>query len=103
MTAHPPLAVGIVEDDRGTREGLAALVSGTAGFRCVGTYVSVEEALKGWPDAVPDVLLLDIHLPGVSGSLGVRALRERFARMPMTCFQRVERAGVTTHRPTWNG
>ena len=81
MTAHPPLAVGIVEDDRGTREGLAALVAGTPGFRCVGTYVSVEAALKGLAGAVPDVLLLDIHLPGVSGSQGVHVLRERFARM----------------------
>ena len=94
MTAPPPLAVGIVEDDRGTREGLAALVAGTPGFRCIGTYVSVEEALNGLSGAVPDVLLLDIHLPGVSGSQGVRVLRERFARMQvvmLTVYEEEER------------
>ena len=72
------LAVGIVEDDRGTREGLAALVGGTPGFRCVGTFASVEDALRGLAAAVPHVLLLDIHLPGLSGSEGVRLLRDRY-------------------------
>lgn len=81
MAGDASLAVGIVEDDRGTREGLAALVGGTPGFRCVAMYASVEEALKGLAAAVPDVLLLDIHLPGVSGSEGVRPLRDRFPRM----------------------
>jgi DNA-binding NarL/FixJ family response regulator len=81
MTVDPFLAVGVVEDDRGTREGLAALVGGTPGFQCVGTYASVEEALKGLERATPDVLLLDIHLPGMSGSEGVRVLRDRYPRM----------------------
>ena len=81
MTGDAALAVGIVEDDRGTREGLAALVGGTPGFCCVGTYPSVEEALTGLASTVPDVLLLDIHLPGLSGSEGVRLLRDRYPRM----------------------
>jgi DNA-binding NarL/FixJ family response regulator len=81
MAADAPLAVAVVEDDRGTREGLAALIGGSPGFRCVATYRSVEEALKGLPAARPDVLLLDIHLPGVPGSEGVRLLREKHARM----------------------
>ena len=65
MAADAALAVAVVEDDRGTREGLAALIGGSPGFRCVGTYASVEEALRGLPTAAPDVLLLDIHLPGM--------------------------------------
>ena len=73
-----PLRVAIVEDDRTTRDGLATLIAGTVGYECVGTYVSVEEALE-WPDgAAPDVMLLDIDLPGVSGSQGVRLFRERY-------------------------
>jgi DNA-binding NarL/FixJ family response regulator len=74
------IRVAVVEDDRGTREGLALLIGGTPGFRCVGAFRSVEEALRGLPEAA-DVLLLDIQLPGVSGSEGVRALRERHPRM----------------------
>ena len=71
------LAVAVIDDDRGTCEGLAALIGGTPGFRCVGTYGSVEEALRRLADVMPDVLLLDINLPGVSGSEGVRLLRDR--------------------------
>jgi len=81
MTADPGVAVGIIEDDRGTREGLAALVNGTAGFRCVATFASVEDALRGLGGGAPAVLLLDIHLPGLSGSQGVRVLRDRYPRM----------------------
>jgi len=72
-----PLRVAIVEDDRKMREGLAALIEGTAGYRCVGQYGSVEEALRRTPERGTDVFLLDVNLPGVSGSEGVRALRER--------------------------
>jgi DNA-binding NarL/FixJ family response regulator len=80
------IRVAVIEDDRGTREGLALLIDGTPGFRCLATFRTVEEALRGLPEAAEaaeaaDVLLLDIHLPGVSGSEGVRALRERHPRM----------------------
>ena len=94
MTTPSALAVAIVEDDSGTREGLAALIGGTPGFRCIGTYTSVESALKGLSTAVPDVLLLDIHLPGMAGSKGVRLLRERFVRtqvLMLTVFAEEER------------
>jgi DNA-binding NarL/FixJ family response regulator len=94
MADQPALAVSVVEDDRGTREGLAALIGGTPGFRCVGAYASVEQALEGLARAVPDVLLLDIHLPGVAGSEGVRLLRERYPRMQvlmLTVFAEEER------------
>jgi len=63
--------VAIVEDDRPTREGLGILVGGTPGHSCVGTYDSVEDALRSIGRACPDVLLLDIDLPGMPGSEGV--------------------------------
>ena len=94
MVEAASLAVGIVEDDRGTREGLAALIGGTPGFRCVATYGSVEDAMKGMAGAVPDVLLLDIHLPGLTGSEGVRLLRERYPKtqvIMLTVFADEER------------
>jgi DNA-binding NarL/FixJ family response regulator len=88
------LAVAVVDDDRGTREGLAALIGGTPGFRCVRTCTSVEEALTRLPESVPDVLLLDINLPGLSGSEGVRLLRDRCPHMQvlmLTVFADEER------------
>jgi DNA-binding NarL/FixJ family response regulator len=70
------LRVMIVEDDRATREGLAALIGGTPGFAAAGQFRSVEDALK--TSAGPDVILLDIHLAGMSGSRGVPLLAEKF-------------------------
>lgn len=75
--APAPIRVVIVEDDRGTREGLRLLIDGTPGYRCTGTFRSVEEALRTIADNTPDVLLLDIHLPGMLGSDGVRLLKEK--------------------------
>jgi DNA-binding NarL/FixJ family response regulator len=84
-SAEPPetLDVAFVEDDRVTREGLVLLTNGTWGFRCVGSWGSVEEALQAATPTPPRVVLLDIDLPGVPGSQGVMRLRERF---PETTF-----------------
>lgn len=71
-----PIRVAIVEDDRPTREGLGMLVGGTPGYRCVGMYGSVEEAKRSLGSAAPDVLLLDIDLPGVPGSEGVTLFKQ---------------------------
>ncbi len=71
------ISVAIVEDDVRMRELLRLLLDGTPGYRCAGVFGSVEQALAGLPAPTPDVLLLDVHLPGVRGSTGVRLLRER--------------------------
>lgn len=73
-----PVRVAIVEDQRQTREGLAALIDGTPGHRTVGRFGSMEEALARLAGRPPDVLLLDLGLPGMSGIEGVRRLTERF-------------------------
>ncbi len=75
--AGPALRAALVEDDDLVREGLRALIDGSPGFRCVGAWASVEDALAGLAGATPDVLLMDIALPGVSGVEGVRLVRER--------------------------
>jgi DNA-binding NarL/FixJ family response regulator len=71
----PPIRVAIVEDDRATREALSALIGGTPNYHSVAAFRSVEEALRS--NAPYDVLLLDIDLPGMSGSDGVRALKAK--------------------------
>jgi DNA-binding NarL/FixJ family response regulator len=94
MSNEVGLAVGVVDDDRGTREGLAALIGGTPGYRCAGTYASVDGALEGLSTAAADVLLLDIHLPGLMGSEGVRLLRDRYPGtqvLMLTVFAEEER------------
>ena len=76
--SNEPIRVAIVEDDRATREGLGMLINGTPGYACVGEFRSVEEALRSMGHGVPDVLLLDIKLPGMPGSEGVEPFREKF-------------------------
>jgi DNA-binding NarL/FixJ family response regulator len=75
--AAPTVLVALVEDRREIREGLAALIAGTDGFTCMGTFRSMEEALPALAVRAPEVLLLDVGLPGMSGIEGIRLLKER--------------------------
>jgi DNA-binding NarL/FixJ family response regulator len=61
------IKVGIVEDNPGVRENWAKLLNAQAGLACVGACPSGEAALASLPDARPDVVLMDINLPGMSG------------------------------------
>lgn len=76
-----PIRVAIVEDDRSLRDGLAMLIGGTPGYTCVGTFSSVEGALFRLGEQLPEVLLLDIQLPGMPGSEGVKVFQERFPQL----------------------
>jgi DNA-binding NarL/FixJ family response regulator len=73
-----PVSVAIIEDHREFRDYLTALISGTEGFKCTGSFRSVEEALPRINAHVPDVILLDIGLPGMSGIEGIRLFKERY-------------------------
>ena len=75
METDQTIRVAIVEDDRAVREGLAMIIGGTPGYECTGKFYSAEEALGAINSATPDVLLLDIHLPGMLGSDAVRLFR----------------------------
>jgi DNA-binding NarL/FixJ family response regulator len=61
------IRIGIVEDNRGVRETWAKLVATEPGFACVGSYATGEDALANFPVEKPDVVLMDICLPGISG------------------------------------
>src|SRR5438093_2622653 len=71
------LGVAIIEDVGDIREGLRKLVDATSGFRCTGAYASMEQAIAGIAVNRPDVALVDIGLPGMSGIEGIRILKER--------------------------
>jgi DNA-binding NarL/FixJ family response regulator len=62
-----PITISLVEDHFGMRQSLATLLNNAPGFRCVDTYRTGEEAVKRIPQVNPDVVLVDIHLPGMSG------------------------------------
>ncbi|MFO1499892.1 MAG: response regulator transcription factor [Verrucomicrobiota bacterium] len=71
------IRVALVEDNAGLRESLAVLLNGTPGFVCAGSIASAEAALARVPELSPDVVLMDIHLPKISGIDCVRSLREK--------------------------
>jgi len=77
------IQVALVEDQPQTRNGLMALIGGTPGYRCTGAWRTCEEMLAGLPQAHPDVLLLDIGLPGMNGIEGARRARELVSDLPI--------------------
>lgn len=81
MTTQDEITVAIVEDQRDIREGLTMLINGTPGYRCIGSYPSMETALERIGAQMPDVVLSDIGLPGMSGIDGIRILKERHPRL----------------------
>ena len=71
------IKISIVEDDKEIRESLAILIEGTDGFSCVSHYGSVELALDKIETDAPDVILMDINLPGMTGIEGVKLIKEK--------------------------
>jgi DNA-binding NarL/FixJ family response regulator len=70
--------VAVIEDHPEFREYLSALIGGTEGYCCVGSFRSMEEALQKIGFDLPEVALVDIGLPGMSGVEGIRLLKERY-------------------------
>jgi len=81
--AVPPsvIKVAIVEDQRDIREGLAWIIRSTEGFKCVGAFRSMEEAVEKISFEMPNVVLTDIGLPGMSGIEGIHLLKERYPKL----------------------
>ena len=78
-----PIRVVLIEDQRQTREGLAALIGGSPGMQVVARYGSGEEALADVADQHPDVILTDLGLPGIQGVDVVASLRRLLPDTPI--------------------
>jgi len=78
--------VAIVEDDAKVRDAVRQLIDGAEGFRCTGAWRSAEDGLRGLAGAPSDVLLLDIQLPGISGTEAVPLFHQRWPDMPVVMF-----------------
>ena len=75
------ITVSIVEDQDQLRGTLARVLERADGFRCVSQYSNAEDALKGLPQDRPDVVLMDINLPGMNGVECVRQLKQSLPQM----------------------
>jgi RNA polymerase sigma factor (sigma-70 family) len=76
-----PISVSIVEDNDKLRGTLAKVIGRADGFRFASDYASAEDALAGLPRVKPDVVLMDINLPGING---VECVRQLKALLPAT-------------------
>jgi len=74
----PTLKVAVLEDQVRIRESLGILINSTPGYRCIAASGSVDEALVQFAREAPDVVLVDIGLPFVSGIEGIRILKRRY-------------------------
>jgi DNA-binding NarL/FixJ family response regulator len=81
MESKAPIKTAIIEDQRDIRDGLTMLINGTEGYSCTGSFRSMEEALDKIRHDLPDVVLCDIGLPGMSGIEGMRILKERYPKL----------------------
>jgi DNA-binding NarL/FixJ family response regulator len=71
-----PISVSIVEDNDKLRGTLARVLNRADGFNCASQHANAEDALKELPQVKPDVVLMDINLPGINGVECVRQLKK---------------------------
>jgi DNA-binding NarL/FixJ family response regulator len=83
MEEHVNISVAIVEDDAEIRQILSLIVDRTPGYSCKQSYDNCESAVEVMKKSPPDVVLMDIGLPKMSGIEGVRILKEA---LPNTDF-----------------
>jgi DNA-binding NarL/FixJ family response regulator len=72
------IRVTIFEDNKSLRSGLYQLINGSEGFISAGAFEDCLDILKNIEDTEPDVVLMDIEMPGINGIEAVRMLREKY-------------------------
>jgi DNA-binding NarL/FixJ family response regulator len=78
MTTGRDIKIMIIEDDETIRNGYEFLINATEGYNVINTYCSFDEVLKKMPTEKPDVILLDIELPGTNGIEAIPKLKKMF-------------------------
>ena len=72
------IKVAIFEDNSNLRDGMYHVINGTEGFQCVGAFANCDRLIRHLEDARPDVVMMDIEMPGISGIEGVKIIKENF-------------------------
>jgi DNA-binding NarL/FixJ family response regulator len=78
MNAHAPIRIFCVDDHPLMREGIAAIIGNEADMRLVADYATGSDAIQGYRTHLPDVVLMDLRLPDISGINAMMAIRAEF-------------------------
>ncbi|KIC92021.1 response regulator transcription factor [Flavihumibacter sp. ZG627] len=82
------IRVAIFEDNKSLRQGLFQLINGSDGFECVGAFEDCMNGLKNIEESRPDVVLMDIEMPGMNGIEAVKLIRQKFPELKI-CMQTI--------------
>lgn len=72
------IIVVIFEDNSNLRRGLSTLINGSNGFECAGAFGNCDNLIKNITDTRPDVILIDIEMPGINGIEAVKMVKPQF-------------------------
>lgn len=75
--------IAIVDDHRSTRELVADMLQEESRFKCIGLFPEAKSAIRNLPELTPDIVLMDINMPGMKG---IECIRELKPKMPNTNF-----------------
>ncbi len=87
------IRVALVEDDDIIRKTIVELLEESEGFRCVGAYQNAEDALEDIPNKLPQIVLMDINLPGMNGIECTRILKTKVPKLLIIMLTVYEDAG----------
>lgn len=73
-----PIRVIIFEDNQSLRLGLYHLINGSDGFTCVGAFENCSNLMQQIKETKPDIVLMDIGMPGINGIEAVKMIREKY-------------------------
>jgi DNA-binding NarL/FixJ family response regulator len=92
--SSPPIAIVLIEDDQKTRKSLTELLRGESRVQCVGAYPDGEIAVREIPQLKPEVALIDINLPGMSGIECVQRLKRLLPKLQVLMLTKYDESDL---------
>jgi len=92
--SSPPIAIVLIEDDQKTRKSLTELLRGENRVQCVGAYPDGEIAVREIPQLKPEVALIDINLPGMSGIECVQRLKRLLPKLQVLMLTKYDESDL---------